>query len=131
VAARLHQGAAIPAAEHALAVASARAMAAGTRAVLATVDAVAGPAVPILAPTIGAARTDPALTRTLVSGTRLGNVTGVPAITVPVSGADLPVGFQVLAATNAAALAAGAGVERAAGGPGRPRISPGDRGSSR
>jgi Asp-tRNA(Asn)/Glu-tRNA(Gln) amidotransferase A subunit family amidase len=131
VAARLHHGATIPTAEHARAVAAARAMAAGTRAVLATVDAVAGPAVPILAPTIGAARSDPALARTLVSGTRLGNVTGVPAITVPVPGAELPVGFQLLAATNAAALAAGAEVERAAGGPARPPVSPGDRGSSR
>jgi len=131
VAARLHQGAAIPAAEHASAVAAGRAMAADARAVLATVDAVAGPAVPILAPTIEAARSDPTLAHTLVSGTRLGNVTGVPAITVPVPGADLPVGLQLLAATNAAALAAGAEVERAAGAHARPEVSPGDRGSSR
>jgi aspartyl-tRNA(Asn)/glutamyl-tRNA(Gln) amidotransferase subunit A len=59
------------------------------------------------------------LARALVSGTRLANVTGVPAVTVPVRSPGLPVGLQVMAATNAGALAVAAAVERLAGRPRR------------
>src|SRR5215813_10829691 len=83
--------------------------------ILGTFDAVVGPTVPIVAPTIDEARRDPTLPALLVSNTRLANVTGTPAITVPAptDAADpaatagdgaLPVGLQLMAATDAAAL---------------------------
>ena len=72
------------------------------------VDAVVGPTVGIVAPTADRARTDPGLARELVAGTRLANLTRLPAVTVPVRSRGLPVGLQVSAATNATALSVAA-----------------------
>lgn len=74
------------------------------------VDAVVGPTVALTAPPIDAARTDPDLARALVAGTRLANITGLPALTVPVPVAGLPVGLQLVAAGNEAVLTIGAAV---------------------
>jgi Asp-tRNA(Asn)/Glu-tRNA(Gln) amidotransferase A subunit family amidase len=53
--------------------------------------------VPVPAPTIEQARADGSLPRALVSATRLANLAGTPAITLPLSGAGLPVGLQLQA----------------------------------
>ena len=84
VAARLEAGAAIAAADLAAARERAARIAAGVRATLGRVDAVVGPTVRITAPLIDDARRDPDLARVLVADTRLANVTGLPALTVPV-----------------------------------------------
>jgi Asp-tRNA(Asn)/Glu-tRNA(Gln) amidotransferase A subunit family amidase len=97
IAPRLAAGAAITSAAHREACRARDGLAAAVVAVLATVDAVAGPAVPVPAPTIEQARADQSLPRALVSATRLANLAGTPAITLPLSGADLPVGLQLQA----------------------------------
>jgi Asp-tRNA(Asn)/Glu-tRNA(Gln) amidotransferase A subunit family amidase len=103
---RLRAGAAIAPA----AVADARAVRAGlsTQVMNALtvpgLDAVVGPTVGIVAPTAERARTDPHLARELVAGTRLANLTRLPAITVPLRTPGLPIGLQASTTTNAAAL---------------------------
>jgi aspartyl-tRNA(Asn)/glutamyl-tRNA(Gln) amidotransferase subunit A len=113
VAARLTTGAALAADDHRAACGEARGIEATVRATLDAVDAVIGPAVPIVAPAIAAARADRELARQLVGGTRLGNLTGVPALTVPVSSAstDLPVGLQLIAASDGLALGVATALE--------------------
>ena len=118
VADRLRAGAAITPAQLAAARQARERLAAAVTGVLAgapagggpPVDAVVGPTVGIVAPTAERARTDPGLARELVAGTRLANLTGLPAVTVPVRSRGLPVGLQVSAATNATALAVAASV---------------------
>jgi len=68
-------------------------------------DAIVGPTVPLVAPTREEAA-DPAIPGRLVRNTRLANVVGLPAVSVPIPGDGLPVGLQVLARTDAAALSA-------------------------
>jgi Asp-tRNA(Asn)/Glu-tRNA(Gln) amidotransferase A subunit family amidase len=80
------------------------------------VDAVVGPTVALTAPPVEAARTDPDLARALVAGTRLANITGLPALTLPVPTVGLPVGLQLVAAGNEAVLTIGAAVEATFGG---------------
>ena len=109
VLARLRSGAAIPSGDHRAAAADAVELHAEVSARLATVDAVVGPTLPVVAPTIDEARADAAWPARLVSNTRLANVTGLPAFSLPLAtgrnGDGLPVGLQVLAATDARALA--------------------------
>jgi aspartyl-tRNA(Asn)/glutamyl-tRNA(Gln) amidotransferase subunit A len=111
VLARLQAGATIAETTRLAALTEARELTAGVEATLATVDAVVGPTVGFTAPTVDEARTDPALPAQLVTYTRLGNLTGLPALTIPVPGSgegeSLPVGLQVLAADNAQALGVG------------------------
>ena len=118
VAARLEAGAAIAAADLAAARERAARIAAGARATLGRVDAVVGPTVRITAPLIDDARRDPDLARVLVADTRLANVTGLPALTipVPVAAGALPVGLQMQAGTDVTALAVGAAVAGRVGG---------------
>jgi Asp-tRNA(Asn)/Glu-tRNA(Gln) amidotransferase A subunit family amidase len=115
VADRLRAGAAITAAELDAARAAAARLTADTTAALAGLDAVVGPAVGITAPPVDAARTDPDLARVLVAGTRHANITGLPALTLPVPAGPLPVGLQLVGATNDGTLAAAARVEQLAG----------------
>ena len=64
-----------------------------------------------MAPPISDA-TDPALPGRIVANTRLGNVVGLPAVTLPVPTSSLPVGLQLLGATNAQTLAEAVTVEQ-------------------
>jgi Asp-tRNA(Asn)/Glu-tRNA(Gln) amidotransferase A subunit family amidase len=81
---------------------------------LAGVDAVLSPTVPIAAPPLEATHVGAVRVRDhLLRITRPANLTGHPAWSVPVSAAGLPVGLQVLAADDARAAAAAAWVERA------------------
>ena len=82
--------------------------------ILDSLDAVVGPTVPIAAPTIDRARAEPTLPAVLVSNTRIANVTGHPAVSVPVPTEGLPVGLQVMAATDDGALTVAAAVEHLA-----------------
>jgi Asp-tRNA(Asn)/Glu-tRNA(Gln) amidotransferase A subunit family amidase len=118
VAARLRQGAAISPDDHRAAVAEAEAIEHEVRTALAGVDAGLGPTVPVTAPTIAEARDDPGLPAALVSATRLANLAGVPAlslpapVTVPSAARELPIGLQVVAATDTGALGVGLALQR-------------------
>src|SRR5207244_2983042 len=79
-------------------------------AVFAEVDVILGPTVGVVAPTLQEAA-DPAIAARLVQHTRLANVTGVPAASLPLPTGGLPVGLQVLAPTDGALLAAAAWIE--------------------
>ncbi|HEV7762820.1 MAG TPA: amidase [Acidimicrobiales bacterium] len=117
VAERLRQGAAVGPAELGAARAEARTLAAEVAAALATVDAVVGPTVPVTAPTVASARGDAGLPAVLVANTRLANVAGAPALSLPVpprngAGTDLPAGLQVMAATDRQTLGIGLALQR-------------------
>ena len=75
---------------------------------VASVDAVVEPTVPICAPRIEEA---PALGGRLVSHTRLANLTGLPAISLPVPTLGLPVGLQLTGSDSRRLLACAAAVE--------------------
>jgi Asp-tRNA(Asn)/Glu-tRNA(Gln) amidotransferase A subunit family amidase len=77
-----------------------------------SVDVIAGPTVGFTAPTIEAARA-PGMGDRLVRYTRLWNAVGLPAVSLPVPAAGLPVGLQLVAPDDARALAAAAAVEAA------------------
>lgn len=79
---------------------------------LGRVTAVIGPTLAIVAPPLEAA-TDPAVAAKLVANTRLANLTGLPALSVPVPGRDLPVGIQVEAAADETAFIVAAALEAA------------------
>jgi Asp-tRNA(Asn)/Glu-tRNA(Gln) amidotransferase A subunit family amidase len=68
-------------------------------------DVTVGPTVPVVAPTREQAA-DPAVRGRLARNPRLANIVGLPAISVPIPGDGLPVGLQVLARTDGAALSA-------------------------
>jgi aspartyl-tRNA(Asn)/glutamyl-tRNA(Gln) amidotransferase subunit A len=110
VAARFRAGAAIGDGDYRAALAVAKRLTAQVGAVLGTVDAVVGPTVPMVAPTAEAARADEALPRRIVADTRLANVAGTPAVTLPVPTDALPVGLQVTSTTDAGTLAVGGAV---------------------
>jgi Asp-tRNA(Asn)/Glu-tRNA(Gln) amidotransferase A subunit family amidase len=113
VLARLRHGATIGDTERRAAVAEGRAITAEVQATLATVDSVVGPTVAVTAPTVAQARLDPNLPMLLVTNTRLANLTGLPALSVPVpsDSSNLPVGLQVMAATEGQALGVGLAVQ--------------------
>jgi len=73
---------------------------------------IASPTVPIVAPLLADAD-DPTIPARIVANTRLGNVVGLPAATLPAPTSGLPVGLQLLGADNASALAAAATIEQA------------------
>jgi len=62
--------------------------------ILAGVDAVVSPTLAIAPPPVDRAA-DPAVAARLVANTRLANLTGLPAISVPVHGQGVPVGMQI------------------------------------
>lgn len=63
------------------------------------VDVVISPTVPILAPTIHEAEAAGTISK-LVHHTRLANIAGNPAVSIPLRGTSLPVGLQVAAARH-------------------------------
>ncbi|ADB36039.1 Amidase [Kribbella flavida DSM 17836] len=75
---------------------------------LAQYDAIVLPTVPLVAPPLSAVA-DPAasiaLRIQLMRNTRLANLTGFPALTVPLPARNLPVGLQVIASDNERAAA--------------------------
>jgi aspartyl-tRNA(Asn)/glutamyl-tRNA(Gln) amidotransferase subunit A len=80
------------------------------QATLAGVDVIASPTVPIVAPRLVDAA-DPALAPRIVANTRLGNVVGLPALTLPAPTDGAPIGLQLLGASNAETLACGVWAE--------------------
>ncbi|MEZ5235285.1 MAG: amidase [Acidimicrobiia bacterium] len=83
------------------------------------VTAVIGPTLSCVPPPLATAA-DAAVAARLVANTRLANVTGLPAISVPVPDRTLPVGIQVEARTDDVAFIVAAALEaalRRAGGP--------------
>jgi Asp-tRNA(Asn)/Glu-tRNA(Gln) amidotransferase A subunit family amidase len=74
------------------------------------VDVVVGPTVGMPAPLLVDADR-PELSARLAANTSLLNVVGVPAVSVPIPGQELPVGLQVIARSSAQALGAAAAIE--------------------
>jgi len=107
---RLRTGAAIPAATYVDALHGRRATSALVGEVLSGVNFFLGPTVGIVAPTISGAQ-DSAVASRLVANTRLANLTGVPALSLPIPGDSLPVGLHLMAASDASLLGAAAFVE--------------------
>jgi aspartyl-tRNA(Asn)/glutamyl-tRNA(Gln) amidotransferase subunit A len=78
------------------------------------VDALLMPAVPVVAPSIDEVAADSVAIRArLMRNTRLANLTGHPAFSLPLPTAGLPVGLQVIAVDNQAAWAAASWIEQA------------------
>jgi len=77
---------------------------------LASVDVIIGPTTPMVAPPSTLA-SDASLPPRIVANTRLGNVVGLPAISIPLPGGDVPVGLQVLAASDERAIGAAMAIE--------------------
>lgn len=103
VRARLEQGQAIPAADYEAALRAREDLRSRVRAALADVDCVLGPTVGLVAPRVEEAAA-PTLAARLVANTRLANVTGVAAISVPLPGDGLPVGLQISSISDARLL---------------------------
>ena len=82
------------------------------RHILAAVTAVIGPTLGIVPPPLEAA-VDPAVAARLVANTRLANVVGLPALSVPVPRRALPVGIQVETADDETAFIVAAAIEAA------------------
>ncbi|GAA0936433.1 amidase [Kribbella koreensis] len=94
---RLREAAEVPAWRYVQARATAAELARQLSEVLDHVDAVVVPTVPIVAPLLGDA---PDVRATLMRHIRLANIADVPAITIPLKTAGLPVGLQVIARDN-------------------------------
>lgn len=114
VRARLLQGLALPAIDYVAARRGRRQLRHRVQASLAEVDGVVGPTVAIVAPALAEAR-DPAIAGRLVAFTRLANVVGLPALSLPLPGPGLPAGLQVIAGDDGRALGIGIFIERILG----------------
>jgi Asp-tRNA(Asn)/Glu-tRNA(Gln) amidotransferase A subunit family amidase len=110
---RLILGAAIPARLYVQARREAAALRRQVLAAIEAVDAVVGPTVGVTASLVEDA-SDPNVAGILVRNTRLWNVTGLPAVSVPLNTDGLPIGLQIVSATDAMALSAAALFEAAA-----------------
>ena len=113
---RLREAAAVPLDRYDVARAKAAAITAKTNDLLRQVDAVITPTVLTTAPPIDAVSTEAgslAVRARLLRNTRLANLTGHPAITVPLPTSGLPVGLQVIAIDNGQAAAIAGWVEAA------------------
>lgn len=113
--ARLQLGADLSGIEVASAHRLRRALIAQVRSTLADVDVIVSPTTPLVAPLLAEAA-DPAVAPRIVANTRLGNVVGLPAISVPVRADGPPIGLQVMGASDAELLGAAAAIESIAGG---------------
>jgi Asp-tRNA(Asn)/Glu-tRNA(Gln) amidotransferase A subunit family amidase len=110
---RLESGLRIAPADYERARARARGLRNEVALALALVDAVLEPTVPIAPPTLADA---PGLGPRLVAHTRLANLTGLPAISVPLPGAPHPVGLQFTAIQTEALFRCAADVEASVAG---------------
>ncbi|MEV8377507.1 amidase [Kribbella sp. NPDC056861] len=104
---RLREAAEVPAWRYVQARAAAADLTEQLSELLHEVDAVLLPTVPIVAPLLDAADVRPRL----MQNTRLANLTGFPAITLPLQTAGLPVGLQLIARDNQKAGAVAAWIE--------------------
>ena len=109
---RLVLGGAMSPESHAEALEAARAIRSAVIRLLRDFDAIVGPTVAIVAPPLEDAVTDAALARRLVEHTRLANLTGLPALSLPVPTDGLPVGLQLLGLCDEGVLATAATLER-------------------
>jgi Asp-tRNA(Asn)/Glu-tRNA(Gln) amidotransferase A subunit family amidase len=113
VRARLVQGSAIRAWAYAAALRHRAELRRATLGAMAGVDCVLGPTVAVRVPTIDDARS-PGMAARLVDFTRLANVAGTPALSLPLPGED-PVGLQVTAVDDATLLALCSHVDQVVG----------------
>jgi aspartyl-tRNA(Asn)/glutamyl-tRNA(Gln) amidotransferase subunit A len=104
---RLQEAAEVPAWRYVQARAAAADLTRQLSDLLHQVDAVLLPTVPITAPLLDAADVRPRL----MQNTRLANITGFPAFTLPLQTAGLPVGLQLIARDNQKAGAVAAWIE--------------------
>ncbi len=109
----LLQGLAIPAVDYVTALRTRQWLIGEVQAILSSVDCVIGPTVSMVAPTIEETRAKGK--GQLTSYTRLANVTGVPALSLPVPGLGLPVGLQITASDNQRVLGIAALIENLLG----------------
>lgn len=109
---RLVLGSAISATVYIEAQSAARRIRASLYELFGEIDAVVGPTVPIVAPTVADAGGDPGLSALLVQNTRLANLTGAPALSLPVTASGLPVGLQIQAPQEPVVLTIAAALER-------------------
>jgi Asp-tRNA(Asn)/Glu-tRNA(Gln) amidotransferase A subunit family amidase len=110
VVARLTLGASVTAAQEHTARSRGRALVAAWSQATTGLDAVLAPTCSITAPLLGAA-SDPGVVAALVRTTRLDDLTGLPAVSLPVPTSGLPVGLHVGARTDAELLAVAARIE--------------------
>ena len=101
--ARLELGTALTSTEVATAHELRRQLIAEVAATLNDVDVIVGPTTPMSAPPIETA-TDPGLPPRIVANTRLGNVVGLPAISLPLPSDGPPVGLQILGLSDGSLL---------------------------
>ena len=111
---RLLQGLALPATDYVAALRGRQQLRRQIRQRLAGIDGMIGPTVGIVAPTVAEAR-QPAIAGRLVAFTRLANVAGLPALSLPIPGSGLPVGLQVTARDEQQALGIGLFIEHILG----------------
>lgn len=111
---RLEIGLALPAAAYAGAVQRRAELHARINSILGDVDCVVGPTVGLFPPPLTAAH-DPKLPARLVANTRLANLVGTPALSIPLPPPGPPAGLQITALEDSTALAVGAWVETVVG----------------
>jgi len=120
---RLATGLNIPATAYVGAIRQSSRLSTRVGSILSEVDCVLGPTVGMVAPRLAEA-TDPALPAKLVANTRLANLVGVPALSLPLPGDGLPVGLQLTGSDEAALVGFAGGIEElfqdATGGPSFP-----------
>lgn len=109
---RLQQGLAIPAVQYLSARRAQKQLRRRVRDVLTRIDCVVGPTVGLPAPPLATAR-DPAVGRRLVTFTRLANLTGSAALSLPIPEGGPPAGLHIIADDNERVLTIGAFVEKA------------------
>jgi aspartyl-tRNA(Asn)/glutamyl-tRNA(Gln) amidotransferase subunit A len=111
---RLREAAQVPGWRYVRAKSHAAELTAAMREMLRDLDAVLMPMVPIVAPPLDATEVDGYSVRNrLLRNTRLANLVGLPALSLPMPADGLPAGLQVIAAHNGRAFATATWIETA------------------